>query len=240
MIRTHENEMVEIGKLVPADYNPRVMAEPEVLRLMASITEFGVVEPVAIRKEDRLVIGGHQRIEAISRVLAAKGLTKKQIASTKIPVLVVEGLDDAKAKALNLALNKIHGEWDFPKLGELLKELSVEIPESIELTGFTAAELDDIITMTVGDLRGGGVGDDGDDEDEGKKLDEDIARTKRVFSFEATTDAEAAEVRAALELHKGSWMSVVQAAVAHPPAESTKPAAKLTKKKSIKKKPKKK
>ncbi|KKK57080.1 hypothetical protein LCGC14_3058090, partial [marine sediment metagenome] len=42
---------------------------------------------------------------------------------TTIDEQVGFGVDDAKEKALNLALNKISGEWDFPALKDLLEEL---------------------------------------------------------------------------------------------------------------------
>ncbi len=115
-----------IADLLPADYNPRVMPDEQMAALMRSIERFGFVEPVVVRRSDRLVIGGHQRIEAARRLGYAH-----------VPVVEVD-LDDAQAKALNVALNRIHGEWDVPKLAELLKAL----PEDLaRLTGFDEAAM---------------------------------------------------------------------------------------------------
>ena len=49
-------------------------------------------------------------------------------------------LDDPSEKQLNLALNRIHGEWDTEKLEELLAQLKVDGAD-LQLTGFSDDEL---------------------------------------------------------------------------------------------------
>lgn len=51
--------------------------------------------------------------------------------------------DDDHEKALNLALNKISGEWDNDKLAEVLEELELS-PIDIQLTGFDDLELTEL------------------------------------------------------------------------------------------------
>ena len=88
---------------------------------------------MVVRRSDQLVIGGNQRLE-----------TAKALGMAAVPVVYVE-LSDAEAKALNLALNRIRGEWDFPKLGELLEDLQ-RLPEIDEaLTGFGGEEIDALL-----------------------------------------------------------------------------------------------
>jgi len=94
-----------LHELRPFPGNPRLMCESEMAKLMRSIQQFGMVEPLVVRRSDRLVVGGNQRLEA------ARALGLEQA-----PVVLVE-LSDAEAKALNLALNKIQGTWDLPRLG---------------------------------------------------------------------------------------------------------------------------
>ncbi len=101
-------QYVSCERLQPAPYNPRLMPAGELEKLTRSIESFGFVEPVVARKQDHSVIGGHQRLEA------AKALGIKTV-----PVVYVD-VTESQAKALNLALNRIQGEWDMPKLGELL------------------------------------------------------------------------------------------------------------------------
>jgi DNA modification methylase len=59
---------------------------------------------------------------------------------------VVVDLDETKEKALNLALNKIQGDWDYLKLKDLLQELDTgEI--DLEITGFDMDEIEDLMTQ---------------------------------------------------------------------------------------------
>jgi DNA modification methylase len=97
------------------------MPDEEMNALVESLRAFGFVDPVICRRGDLLVIGGHQRVEAARR-----------LGMTEVPVVELE-LSDAQAQALNVALNKIGGTWDLPKLDELLKSLPADLAA---LTGF--------------------------------------------------------------------------------------------------------
>jgi len=126
-------EHVPLSTLRPSPYNPRVMPPDEMRNLQRSLQQWGFVEPLVVRRADMTVIGGHQRLEAA-----------KLLGLAKVPVVYVE-VDENEAKALNIALNKIHGDWDLPKLGELLEELR-ELPSLDEtLTGFDAKEMDQLL-----------------------------------------------------------------------------------------------
>lgn len=130
-------EYVEPDSLTPAPYNPRKISRAALKRLAGLLDAHGFVDPVIVRREDRLVIGGHQR-------LAANRLREKPDAT--VPCVFLDGLSDAEAKALNVALNnpKAQGQYDLPKLGELLVELDrleLDVPE---LTGFERVEIDEL------------------------------------------------------------------------------------------------
>ena len=125
---------VAISQLRPWPENPRIMPEAEMHKLVRSLESFGMVEPLVVRRSDRLVIGGHQRLAAA-----------KVLGFTKAPVVYVE-ISDGEAKTLNLALNRIQGEWDLPKLGALLDELR-ELPEfDMTLTGFDGDEIEKLLS----------------------------------------------------------------------------------------------
>ena len=127
-------EHVPVSQLRPWPENPRIMPQAEMHKLVRSIETFGLVEPLVVRRSDHLVIGGHQRLDAA-----------KALGLTKVPVVFVD-VTEEKAKALNLALNRIQGEWDLPKLGELLDELR-ELPDfDVTLTGFDGREIDDLLS----------------------------------------------------------------------------------------------
>ena len=52
-------------------------------------------------------------------------------------------MDEQREKALNVALNKISGEFDIPLLTDLLMDLN-EDGFDVSLTGFDAAEIDEL------------------------------------------------------------------------------------------------
>lgn len=134
-------EKLNVEKLIPADYNPRKdlkPGDPEYEKLKRSIEQFGYVEPVIWNKTTGRIIGGHQRL----KVLIDLGLIE-------VECVVVE-LNDEKEKALNIALNKISGDWDKDKLALLIADLQGS-DFDVSLTGFEPAELDDLFKNSIKD-----------------------------------------------------------------------------------------
>ena len=127
-------EYVPTAELKPAPYNPRTITDDEMERLKASMREFGVVDPLIVNTTTGFVVGGNQRLEA-ARQLKIKTLPVVRVKMTK-----------AREKALNLALNKISGDWDMPLLKDLLQELDTG-EFDMELTGFTEQEIEDLMTQ---------------------------------------------------------------------------------------------
>ena len=132
-------EKLKVGQLLPADYNPRKDLKPgdvEYEKLKRSIEQFGYVEPVIWNKVTGRVVGGHQRL----KVLLDMGITE-------VDCVVVE-MDEEKEKALNIALNKISGEWDKDKLALLIADLQ-GADFDVTLTGFDLEEIDDLFKDTL-------------------------------------------------------------------------------------------
>lgn len=124
---------MNIDQLKYADYNPRKAlkeGDPEYEKIKRSIQEFGYVDPIIVNTDDT-IIGGHQR----ATVLKALGYET-------VDVVVVE-IDKTKEKALNIALNKISGEWQMDKLKDLLQELEGQI--EIGITGFDDEEIKELL-----------------------------------------------------------------------------------------------
>ena len=144
-------QTLPVAKLIPAEYNPRKDLKPgdtEYEKLKRSIAEFGYVEPVIWNKATGHVVGGHQRL----KVLIDTG-------TTAVECVVVE-MSEEKEKALNVALNKISGEWDKDKLSLLIADLQ-GVDFDVSLTGFDAPELDALFK----DAQRNGVHDDDFDVD---------------------------------------------------------------------------
>jgi ParB-like chromosome segregation protein Spo0J len=191
---THEHGTALLSDLKGAVYNPRVMPDREMKNLMKSLREFGFVQPVVVRRDDGLILGGHQRCEARKRIASED---KEDEAGITVPVVWVAGISDEKAKLLNVALNRIHGEWDYAKLGELFESLQPMVEQAqLEVSGFSDKEIDDIIKLTSANASTDLGGDD-DDLD----VDAELAAEARKFGFEVGTDADAALVREALTAH---------------------------------------
>jgi ParB-like chromosome segregation protein Spo0J len=147
MTKIYEQQLTTLKSLKVADYNPRLMPEEEMANLKRALKEFGFVQPIVARKEDGLIIGGHQRVQAYAALLKERGCTQKEIDASPVPVVFVEGFDDAKAKLLNVALNKIHGEWDNDKLSALFGSLTRDA--AVELSGFSKDEVDGMLSLAT-------------------------------------------------------------------------------------------
>ncbi len=134
-------EKKNTADLLPADYNPRKDLKPgdaEYEKLKRSIEQFGYVEPVIWNQTTGHVVGGHQRL----KVLMDMGMTEVDC--------VVVAMDEEKEKALNIALNKISGDWDKDKLALLIADLQ-GADFDVSLTGFEPAEIDDLFKDTLKD-----------------------------------------------------------------------------------------
>jgi len=128
-------EYLGVNEVNPAEYNPRTINDEEFGKLKKGLAEFGIVDPLIVNKDGTL-IGGHQRLRAA-----------KKLGWMEIPAVVLD-LDKPKEKALNLALNKRRGEWDYGKLTSLLKEFDDYGDFDIELTGFDVIEATEITELT--------------------------------------------------------------------------------------------
>ena len=169
MIRTNkqgklEMELRPISKLKPAEYNPRKKlqpGDPEYEDIKRSIETFGYADPIIINK-DGTIIGGHQRLTVL-----------RDLGYEEVSVIVVD-LDKNHEKALNIALNKITGEWDQELLKELLEDLDLNGMD-FETTGFKKNEIEELYISLEKDAQAND--DDFDAEEAYEEIEE--PRTKR-------------------------------------------------------------
>ena len=122
-------EYIKIPDLKAAPYNPRKISDTELAKLRKSIKEFGMVDPLIVNA-DFMVIGGHQRLKAAE----AEGMTE-------VPCVVID-IPKEKEKVLNLALNKISGEWDEEMLANLLQQMDAQ---SRQDAGFDTEEVTKVL-----------------------------------------------------------------------------------------------
>ena len=128
-----KTETRQLKDLSPAKYNPRAQLIPgdvEYQNIKRSIEAFGYVDPIIVNS-DGTIIGGHQRYT----VLKDLGYTEAQV--------VVVDLNKENEKALNIALNKITGNWDEDLLADLIAEIDLSEVD-VGLTGFSAEEVEEL------------------------------------------------------------------------------------------------
>lgn len=127
----------KIDDLLPAVYNPRKDLTPEdkeYQKIKRSIEEFGYVEPIIYNVATNTIVGGHQRLKVL-----------KELGYTEIEVVEIEETEE-REKALNIALNKIEGEWDMAALKDLLQDLDTGNLD-MALTGFDDWEIEQLMTQ---------------------------------------------------------------------------------------------
>lgn len=124
---------IPIEKIKPSKYNPRVDLHPnqkEYQAIKKSLDEFGLIEPLIWNEHNGNLIGGHQRL----KILIASGIKEIEVSAVNIE-------DEKKERILNIALNKIEGQWDKLKLVDVLNTFE---KEDALLAGFTDDELKDL------------------------------------------------------------------------------------------------
>lgn len=122
--------IMDLKDINPAKYNPRVQLKPgdqEWDALKNSLDRFGVATPLVVNETTGNLVSGHQRLAVL-----------KQSGETRVEVVLIQ-MDEDKEKLLNVALNKIEGDWDEEKLKELFDEVD---DEDIKFTGFTEEDIE--------------------------------------------------------------------------------------------------
>lgn len=121
-----------ITALIEAPYNPRRISERALNGLKASLVRFGLVQPIIWNERTGHIVGGHQRIKALSA-----------LGETEALVVVVD-MPDAEEKALNVALNSqaISGEFteDLDALLDEIREADSVLFDELLLGDFQIPE----------------------------------------------------------------------------------------------------
>ncbi|OUS06977.1 DNA methylase N-4 [Rhodobacterales bacterium 52_120_T64] len=134
--------------LKPWKKNARKHSKKQLKQIAQSIEEFGFTNPILIDQTET-ILAGHGRVEAA-----------KLLQLDQVPCLYIEHLSSAQKRAYVLADNQIalNASWDEDLLGEELKALSeIDLGFQLEVTGFSIAEIDNLIDAPepedVGDPR---------------------------------------------------------------------------------------
>lgn len=124
----------KIKDLKPAEYNPRIDVRNNkefYNKLKKSIDSFGYVTPVIYNKKTGNLVGGHQRIAVL------EDMGYKEIDAVEVDLSIDE------EKSLNIALNKITGDWDMNKLASVIDSITDDDLKYV--TGFDEQEIDKLM-----------------------------------------------------------------------------------------------
>ena len=126
-------ELAKTANLVGDLANPRHHGRAQNRALARSIEACGFNAPILVDRDQRIV-AGHGRHEAA-----------KLLGLEQVPIIRLEHLSEAQARAYMLADNKLgdRSSWDDTRLALQLKELSaLAVDFEIEATGFELPEID--------------------------------------------------------------------------------------------------
>lgn len=128
-----EVKYMNVTELNPYQNNPR-KNDKAVKPVMASIKEFGFKVPITVDK-NMVIVTGHTRLKAAIK-----------LGMEKVPVIVLDDLNEDQVKAFRLADNKTSefAEWDFEALAIELEEINMDMSEfEFEIPGMGASIQDD-------------------------------------------------------------------------------------------------
>jgi len=139
-------KMTPVAQLVPYAANARTHSEQQITQIAASITEFGFTNPI-LTGADNIIIAGHGRL-----------LAAQKLGIDKVPVIVLEHLDEAQRRALVIADNKLaeNAGWDEELLRVELAALD-DLDFDLDLTGFSDEELENLLgnpDLALGEAEG--------------------------------------------------------------------------------------
>jgi hypothetical protein len=154
-----------VSTLTPAAYNPRKITDKQLSMLAKSMKEFGDLSGIVRNVKTGNLIGGHQRVKNLdpSWLIISKPHTDKAGTVALGYIDTPSGRwqyrevswPEKKEAAANIAANKQGGEFDMPKLKEIILTLD-DCSFDTELIGFNSHELELMMTAVgILDLTGG-------------------------------------------------------------------------------------
>ncbi len=125
-------ETIPIDELVEDEHNARTHPERNLDAIKASLATFDQCEPLVVRADSNVVIGGNGRLRAMREL----GWTEAEIVRVDVT--------DEQVRALSVALNRSGdlAEWNYEQLAELVRDLPIELQNA---TGFADYEIEPLL-----------------------------------------------------------------------------------------------
>lgn len=162
-------EVREITSIKPASYNPRTMSNHDAESLKRSIEKFGDISGITSNRRTGNICTGHQRINTLLKAFGPARVQINVISKLEQPdiygtiatgFVVVTGtsislayreidVDDGTERSMNIAANRVQGEFQLDALAELNYEIS-QLENGADLlkqTGQTDDEIESMLKM---------------------------------------------------------------------------------------------
>jgi hypothetical protein len=126
-------EWLPISELTPNPNNPRQHTARQIRQIASSIESFGFNVPILVDNQNRIV-AGHGRARAAQR-----------LGQAKVPIIRLARLTEMQVRAFGVADNRLteNSTWNDRLLGKIFSDLAaLELDFSLEVTGFSMAEID--------------------------------------------------------------------------------------------------
>ncbi len=126
-------EYIELEKVKPASYNPRILTDEAKEELKRSLTELGCIKPIIVNRENMIIIAGHQRTK-----------TMLELGIKKAPAFIISGISEMD----EVRFNQLHNRCEY--------EINPKAPK-VKITanlhyGFNRVKNDDILVQDNGEL----------------------------------------------------------------------------------------
>ena len=129
-------EYYDPAKLIPWATNARTHSKKQMSQIADSIRQFGFTNPVIIDGRNH-ILAGHGRVAAA-----------KSLGMVAVPCIRQDQMTDAEKRAYVIADNKLalNAGWDEELLAKELGALyELDLDFDVEITGFSIAEVDNLI-----------------------------------------------------------------------------------------------
>ena len=144
-----------VKDLRPAAYNPRKITDKQMAMLAKSMKEFGDLSGIIVNVKTGNIVGGHQRVKNLN----PSWKIEKKPFTDKVGTVAIGYIETPwgrwqyrevdwpakKEAAANIAANQHGGEFDLPKLREIITDLDTGEMD-MELLGFNSHELELMMT----------------------------------------------------------------------------------------------
>jgi ParB-like chromosome segregation protein Spo0J len=135
---------IAVDKLRPNPWNVNRMSKAMRKKLTAYLKREGLVEPLVVRPHPKdlgyfEILGGYHRWT----------ICKEKLGFETVPCIVLEGLDDKRAKILSVNLNSMKGEAVPSLLSDLLNDLQQDItlPDLEATLPYDQGEITDFLSL---------------------------------------------------------------------------------------------